>query len=245
MGFDSLLATEIRGWFMKTLQMNIPVLKILSGSTVGELLMIATDTLPPTYVPDLKDGNTISDRPEYMVTSNTTNTWPSAKRILDSPSPIPDNSKPSSDSGREAAISGLSSNMSETKSSTAPSEQISNSDYEVIKHEEIREPDFLQESKLSFSQAIFWFVRSFHEDKSSLNHTASFKLTGTIHNEGFEYALCQIGQQHSILRACFFDQDGIPLQRILAKSTIRGEYRYIHDELEVTQVVNELQISQL
>ncbi|EMR61412.1 putative polyketide synthase protein [Eutypa lata UCREL1] len=36
-GIDSLLAVEIRGWFMKTLEVNVPVLKILSGGPIREL----------------------------------------------------------------------------------------------------------------------------------------------------------------------------------------------------------------
>lgn len=46
-GVDSLLAVEIRTWFMKTLDVNIPVLRILNA-TIGELLDFACDTLTPS-----------------------------------------------------------------------------------------------------------------------------------------------------------------------------------------------------
>lgn len=45
MGIDSLLAVEIRSWFAKTLEVNIPVLKILSGISIKELIDSATDIL--------------------------------------------------------------------------------------------------------------------------------------------------------------------------------------------------------
>ncbi|KAK4211242.1 KR domain-containing protein [Rhypophila decipiens] len=51
MGTDSLLATEIRAWFLKTLQVNIPVLKVLSGSTMMELVTTATQTIPAAWIP--------------------------------------------------------------------------------------------------------------------------------------------------------------------------------------------------
>lgn len=51
MGIDSLMAVEIRSWFVKTLQVNIPVLKILSGASVKDLIDTAVDTIPRPLVP--------------------------------------------------------------------------------------------------------------------------------------------------------------------------------------------------
>lgn len=45
-GIDSLLAVEVRGWFMKTLEVNVPVLKILSGIPISDLTATATEMLP-------------------------------------------------------------------------------------------------------------------------------------------------------------------------------------------------------
>ncbi|KAI0894504.1 hypothetical protein F4806DRAFT_471578 [Annulohypoxylon nitens] len=53
MGIDSLIAVEIRNWFMKTLEVHIPVLKILNGGSLGGLVGIATKTIPPHLVPNL------------------------------------------------------------------------------------------------------------------------------------------------------------------------------------------------
>lgn len=43
LGIDSLTAVEVRGWFIKTLEVNIPVLNILNGSAIGDLVTTATD----------------------------------------------------------------------------------------------------------------------------------------------------------------------------------------------------------
>ncbi|KAK8038626.1 hypothetical protein PG993_007037 [Apiospora rasikravindrae] len=53
MGIDSLIAVEIRSWFVKMLQVNVPVLKILSGSTVFDIIEFAVDTMPRALVPKL------------------------------------------------------------------------------------------------------------------------------------------------------------------------------------------------
>ncbi|KAI0164031.1 hypothetical protein GGR57DRAFT_516373 [Xylariaceae sp. FL1272] len=45
MGIDSLSAVEIRGWFLGTMGVNIPVLKILNDATVGDLISFATNAI--------------------------------------------------------------------------------------------------------------------------------------------------------------------------------------------------------
>lgn len=61
MGMDSLTAVEIRGWFMKTLEVNMPVLKIMNGGTVGGLVAAATDSIPPRLLPGLEDRSSETD----------------------------------------------------------------------------------------------------------------------------------------------------------------------------------------
>lgn len=56
MGIDSLTAVEIRGWFVKTLDVNIPVLKILNGGSIGELVTTAAETIRSRRVPVAGDG---------------------------------------------------------------------------------------------------------------------------------------------------------------------------------------------
>lgn len=82
MGIDSLIAVEIRGWFVKTLQVNVPILKILSGSTVHSIIEFAVETIPRSLVPKLKEGTTdplapeqkqASTGPPSMQTQQTTN----------------------------------------------------------------------------------------------------------------------------------------------------------------------------
>ena len=53
LGVDSLVAVDIRSWFIKELQVDIPVLKILSGATVGEILVRAQELLPGAMTPKL------------------------------------------------------------------------------------------------------------------------------------------------------------------------------------------------
>ncbi|RDL33251.1 putative hybrid nrps pks [Venustampulla echinocandica] len=61
LGIDSLVAVDIRSWFIKELQVEIPVLKIISGTTMGELLVCAQELLPAALTPNLDPNN--KDKP--------------------------------------------------------------------------------------------------------------------------------------------------------------------------------------
>ncbi|KAI5928470.1 PKS-NRPS hybrid [Camillea tinctor] len=64
LGIDSLVAVDIRSWFIKELQVEIPVLKILSGATVRELLIRAQELLPATLTPILDPNSDAKPRPK-------------------------------------------------------------------------------------------------------------------------------------------------------------------------------------
>ncbi|KAI0869277.1 putative hybrid NRPS/PKS enzyme [Hypoxylon argillaceum] len=63
LGIDSLVAVDIRSWFIKELQVEIPVLKILSGSTVREILVSAQELLPMELTPNLDPKSDAPARP--------------------------------------------------------------------------------------------------------------------------------------------------------------------------------------
>lgn len=63
LGIDSLVAVDLRSWFMKTLNVDMPVLKIISGATIGEILDRAQELLNPQMIPNLGTELAIVDKP--------------------------------------------------------------------------------------------------------------------------------------------------------------------------------------
>ena len=53
LGIDSLVAVDLRSWFMKQLNVDMPVLKILSGASIGELLERTQELLDPALIPNM------------------------------------------------------------------------------------------------------------------------------------------------------------------------------------------------
>ncbi|KAK2774117.1 Type I Iterative PKS [Emmonsiellopsis sp. PD_33] len=50
LGMDSLVAVEIRSWFLRELEVDMPVLKILGGATLAEIVDFAVKNLPSEFI---------------------------------------------------------------------------------------------------------------------------------------------------------------------------------------------------
>lgn len=51
-GLDSLISVDIRSWFLKHLQVNVPVLKIMSNNTMASLIQFTIENLPSELLPN-------------------------------------------------------------------------------------------------------------------------------------------------------------------------------------------------
>ncbi|KAF2268091.1 hypothetical protein CC78DRAFT_565861 [Lojkania enalia] len=69
LGVDSLLAVDMRAWFTKELDLDMPVLKILGGATVEELVEDAVKRLSAEIVPNLARDGKASTEPEEKYAS--------------------------------------------------------------------------------------------------------------------------------------------------------------------------------
>jgi acyl carrier protein len=56
LGVDSLVAVDLRTWFVKELEVDIPMLRILGGSSIGELAEEAASKLSPDMLPRIERG---------------------------------------------------------------------------------------------------------------------------------------------------------------------------------------------
>ncbi|KUI61972.1 Polyketide synthase-nonribosomal peptide synthetase [Cytospora mali] len=64
LGVDSLLAVDMRSWFTKELDLDMPVLKILGGATVADLVEDAVKRLSPDLIPNVVKSAAAEGSPE-------------------------------------------------------------------------------------------------------------------------------------------------------------------------------------
>ncbi|RYP16090.1 hypothetical protein DL766_009227 [Monosporascus sp. MC13-8B] len=212
LGLDSLMATEIRAWLLKNLQVNYPVLKILSGISVLELVEAAVNGIPPVMIPDVETSHE-SRSAVIAQTTGTQSTSASDSLLL------------------ETATAHRS---SDEIASTSDSSELA-----VDMHVPTSsKPVVLTSVGLSSNQSMFWFVSQLFENRASLNFVGSCRISGPLNIPGLERATKALGQQHEALRTCFNASNGHVVQGVMEASIIRLEHREIlDDEAMATAIV--------
>lgn len=239
-GLDSLLAVEIRTWWLRTIGVSLPVMKILSGITVGQLLTSGVEglQLSPDLVPNVRSGPADGsvEKLKEVPRSHGTETIPSGAHDDEQ---INNTDTLSSASGTPGDITpGIASpGTSDTSKEvmTPPKAPASLANVQQM------QPVVERWTELSMSQKMFWFVRTFLDDRAGLNHTGLYRLSGPLRVEDLDRAVRRLGQRHESLRTCFhLSDDGHPRQGVMENSRALVEYRDMSDVSEATLAFEEL-----
>lgn len=207
----TLSAVDIRSWFMKNFEVNIPVLKILDGVTVGELVSFTAARIPARLVPNMCPTTTTEGANSQDV--------------------------PLSDQIDTAHVFQNGQIRSETSDELRfrPIEKERDSEHDAQREISLYPRPSIQKSyRLSFTQEMFWFLLASLEDKTSLNNTGWARITGNLRPPALQDAVRTIGQHHESLRTCFFIRNGNPIQRVMNSSILRLESRQIQSQEEVS-----------
>lgn len=97
-GVDSLVAVDIRAWFLKEVNVDVPTLKIMGGASIADLVRIAVDNMPqfqdigdvesPVEVTRKGMPSSLSSKPEEAHTQPRSARAPTISTPLSSGSPI-------------------------------------------------------------------------------------------------------------------------------------------------------------
>lgn len=218
MGIDSLIAVEIRTWFLKNLEVNMPVLKILSGASIGELLDHAMENLPESFksnIGNIGDVSTNLQKPEVQSDLPTSEIY------------LPPSSTDEISSQAEVSSLEESSDSSLLGSSKSGQLQVKPS---------ISSQYLERTEAMSFGQSMFWFQTIYLEDQTTLNHTGCFHVRGALRVDDIERALHAVAQRHEALRTCFFmDETLKPVQGVMKSTGLYLEKRRIRDKGDVAE----------
>lgn len=217
LGMDSLVAVEARSWFLEELKTDIPVLKLVGGSSVLEICQLALKKLP--------EGS--FSTPESGEAKGTQQVSTSAK-------PAPSNSSPRSlpsdtdiDDGSAGAPMADTPQTTITQTSLDALHEQTTKSTHLSKTSEAASKTFVKSAPISFGQSRFWFLRLLIQDPTTFNVTLNYRLSGRIRVGDLDRALRAVAARHESLRTCFVgDENEVDkaYQKILARSLVSLEH---------------------
>ncbi|KAJ5503746.1 Acyl transferase/acyl hydrolase/lysophospholipase [Penicillium fimorum] len=245
LGVDSLVAVDLRSWFLKELGVDMPVLKIFNAPSIRELLATAADTLPEALIPNLIPGEQSVKPLEAQLNYQVAVTAAPAELPVDI---IVPGSRASSVELRFAlpdatnAYSGSSATSLITRDSTSEkNDDTSSSIFTDDGEMGIPKREIQRTVPMSYGQSRFWFLEHLVEDKTAFNITPTFELSGRLNIDEFANAIHIAGQHHEALRTFFFtDNEQDHMQGVWAKSSLHLEQAEISDETEVEEASKQM-----
>lgn len=192
LGIDSLVAVDMRFWFTKELDLDMPVLKLLGGASVEEMVQDTMMRLSPELTPNLaKDPGQASASAGDLVPAIAT----------------PDDESTPNDSSESATAD------DDSSSDTTPPASRSRSEAGYTK-EETRtamqtevELVFERKMKMSYPSLQFWFLIQHLGQDAPCAFNVSFRvaLKGRMDVGRMGKAVRTLGERHDALRTAFFD----------------------------------------
>ncbi|KAJ4386024.1 hypothetical protein N0V93_008915 [Gnomoniopsis smithogilvyi] len=210
LGIDSLVAVELRSWFLKELNIDMPVLKILNGASVSDLCKDALGRLSgSSRAADAGGGGLKPAEPS----GSSSPSVPMSSAESNSGMVTP-NTEPLSNSQSSLALEGL-----PQIAATAPNVEMNGfagQSYERV-------------GPASSGQSRLFFMQEYREDKSSFTVLMLGKTQRTVNLTRLEKALADVARNHEVLRSAIFmnKSSGEVVQGVQATSGITFEHKII------------------
>ncbi|WZH45859.1 hybrid pks-nrps protein [Fusarium acuminatum] len=195
LGVDSLVSAEIRSWFLKEVDVDIPVLEILNTASIKELCSTVISNLP-----------TVSDQGTETQTKVTKEAIKSLDAAVTS----------------TAVSSALPTENEPFTIRNSPNSTQVTSEADVEEDKSVR-PDVERSGPLSFAQERLWFLQQFLQNPCTYNITMHYHISGPLRVEDLEMAFQQVIQRHESLRTSFYidTETDLPRQGVCRQSSFK------------------------
>nr|BAZ95823.1 PKS-NRPS hybrid cpaA [Curvularia pallescens] len=234
MGIDSLIAVEIRSWFLKSLQIDIPVLKVLDGSSLDDVCEMAIKRLPKDLLAQIDKGSDSDVSSERSQTSSDAG----------SSSATASSVQPSSTDGAAERESDSAVGTSATPI-TRPASTASVAG--LTRYKPAANSSIIKRQPISIGQSRFWFLRLLVADPTAFNVTLKFRMNGHVRVGDLERAIDAVTARHEALRTCFSEDSeeaDQAWQNILSRSLVKLERKSVASEEEVAAEYDQLRTYQ-
>ena len=237
LGCDSLLAVEIRTWFLKEVYVEIPVLKLLSGDSITEICRDAAGqyrisrSAKEESTP--RSPNRSDVDPEVTSEQETAVSSGVEAEINDSPrSPDPlSNSAgtavediPSRLSDDSTTVDSIITENPGVKEGLLAKNPLESMNFSDPSHSE--EMTITRVEKMSYAQSRIWFLTELLEDPTTYNITVCYNINGNLDVARFRRAFSTVIAHHDSFRTCFY-ADGVtgePMQGTLRSASATLEH---------------------
>lgn len=218
MGVDSLVAVDMRSWFSSEFDHDIPIIKILGGATLADLVEDTVANLSPSIAPNLGGAAAAVEEPE--VDTETPAEAASAAPSDDEPI-FSDDDSPATTDLDEGSVTGKPTADEKVETDAAAAAPA------VVR------PDFVRVEKMTHGCSRFCFLRQYLEDASCFNIIVRTRLTGQVDVARVQEAVRKVGARHEALRTAYYvDEEGEPMMGVMADSKLRLEVSKIAHESE-------------
>ena len=263
LGIDSLVAVDLRVWFTKELDLDMPVLKLLGGATVAQMVEDTIERMSPTLIPNVVEKNA-------PVTSESSDTVPTGaqptapaeacktpdadnialqteapKACEGGPVTAAEPNVPNLDTAPTSTEDSESSKGTSGSSSVTVLSSDSKSFDAGSEGESIAAPkaNYLRKVNMGYGPLQFYFMVKHMDDPTILNMQFRLPLKGNMRVPDLFRAVQELGQRHEALRTAFFidpDNSDEPMQGVLGNSTLRLETVKVLDSDHAQSVCKEV-----
>lgn len=224
-GIDSLVAVELRSWFLRELDIDMPVLKFLNGASVSDICKDALARLSILSRPP--------QSPDSLVKGDNSSVPETASLSSEQLSPVNDGL------GAQAAEfdfvldspGGSAPDALPDTAMTTPANEVSDSIAQSSEYERV--------GPMSIGQTRLFFLQEYSQKKSAYTVIMLGKAQNTINIARLQNALEAIARKHESLRSAFFidESSGEFVQAVTSTSGISLEHKVLTGPEDLAAVV--------
>lgn len=218
LGIDSLVAVELRSWFLKELSIDMPVLKILNGASVSDLCKDALGRLSESSrAADAGKGESKAGVSPKPATSEDSSSSTAASSSTDG--------KSGADTPDTGFLSESQASIAYKSSPCGPATGLGVENGSSG----VESPLYERVGPTSSGQSRLFFMQEYREEKCSFTVLMRGKAQNTINLTKLEKALDDVARNHEILRSAIFidKSSGKVVQAVQATSGIIFQHKFI------------------
>lgn len=268
LGIDSLVAVEVRSWFLKECKVDIPVLKVVGGASLAELCQKALEKLPEELLTGIgkeeteprKSGPESQPKIHLQVPLKGIDTGSSAASEYSSNPVTTPGASLFSTKTANSSIGEASTRSASPDESSRDSEKVSSKPSSYIPPQPVKVPTsvlagperhpkrYLKSVPISLSQSRFWFLQQLLENQRTHNVAYYYHVMGDLNVSDMERAVRVVTSRHESLRTCFVPDEFDPAQgyqKVLPSSPVRLQRKNIDSVDEVAAEYEKLRTSDI